>query len=110
MAIPCPPLEWPSFLQECGPANDPQIVLRGDARIGDTPLQVVAIRVDPELRYAPDYRRGVPAEAYETAALETTLDELEYLTEELSGLTGRAQRSIVRLAGGAYVLWVLPAR
>jgi hypothetical protein len=110
MVVACPSIEWPGALEECGPAEDPDIVLKGTARIGETPLQVVAIRVDPELRRAPDYKGDVPERAYRTAALETTLDELEYVTEELGGLTGAAERSLVRLPAGAYVLWVLPAR
>lgn len=110
MMVACPSIEWPRFLEECGPAEDPGIVLKGRAHIGDTPLQVVAIRIAPELRRAPDYKRGVPQGAYRTAALETTLEELEYVTEELRSLTGAAERSLVLLPTGAYVLWLLPAR
>jgi hypothetical protein len=35
---------------------------------------------------------------------------LEYLTEELAAVTGAAERSLVRLPAGDYVMWVLPAR
>lgn len=110
MAVACPPIEWPGSLDEQGPPEDPAIVLKGTARIGGAPLKIVAIRVDLELRRMPDYKPGVPAAAYETTALETTLEELECVTEQLSGLTGAAERSIVRFATGPYVVCVLPAR
>lgn len=110
MAVACPPIEWPGFLEEKGPAEDPEIVLKGTVRIGGAPLEVVAIRVDLDRRRVPDYKRGVPMAAYEAAALETTLEELEYVTEALGALTGAAARSVVRLATGSYVFCVLPAR
>jgi hypothetical protein len=110
MAVACPPVEWPKLLEEQGPAEDPGIVLKGTARIGGAPVEIVAIRVDLERRRMPDYRSDVPRAAYETAALETTLEELECVTQELSALTGVAERSIVRFATGSYVLFVLPAR
>jgi hypothetical protein len=110
MTVACPSIEWPRFLEECGPAEDADIVLKGTAHIGATPLEVIAIRIDPRLRRAPDYRPDVPEAAYQTAALETTLEELEYLTEELAAVTGAAERSLVRLPAGDYVMWVLPAR
>ena len=109
MTVECPALEWPRVLEECGPAEDPTILLMGTARIGGTPVAVVAIRVKPELRRAPDYRQGVPSAAYETGALETILDELEYLTDEVGVVTGSAERSIVRLPTGPYVIGMVPA-
>ncbi len=110
MVIACPRIEWPDALEERGPADDPSIVLRGTARLGEAPLEIVAIRVDPELRRAPDYRSGVPEAAYRRAALEAALEELEYLAEELGGLIDKEERSIVRLAGAPYVVWMLPVR
>jgi hypothetical protein len=110
MAIQCPPIEWPSLLDACGPDQDPEIVLKGTARIGATPLQVVAIRVDPQLRRTPDYKVGVPEAAYRTSALEAMLEELEYVIQELDEVTSAAERSIVYLPAGAYVIWVMPAR
>jgi hypothetical protein len=110
MAVACPPVEWPKFLEEQGPAEDPEIVLKGTARVGGAPVEIVAIRVDLERRRMPDYKSGVPRAAYDTGALETTLDELECIAQELSTLTGVAERSIVRFATGSYVLCVLPAR
>ena len=52
----------------------------------------------------------MPEAAYDTAALETTLDELKYITAELADLTGAAERSLVYLPAGPYIVWVLPAR
>jgi len=109
VTVPCPTVEWPSFLEECGPAEDPSILLRGTARIGGTRVAVVAIRIKPELRRAPDYRQDVPSAAYETGALDTMLEEFEYLTDELTVVAGGAGRSIVRLQTGPYVMGVLPA-
>jgi hypothetical protein len=110
MAVSCPALEWPNYLDECGPAEDPTILLSGTARIGGTPVAVVAIRINPGLRRCPDYRKDLPAAVYETGALEAILEELEYMTEELSVVTGSGERSIVDLAEGRYAMWVLPAR
>jgi hypothetical protein len=110
MAVKCPTIEWPNSLDVCGPEQDPEIVLKGIAHIGPTPLQVIAIRIDPQLRRTPDYKPDVPEAAYHTAALETMLEEFEYLTEELAEVTGAAERSFVHLPAGAYVIWVLPAR
>jgi hypothetical protein len=110
MAVQCPAIEWPNLLDVCGPEQDPDILLKGTAQIGATPLQVIAIRIDPRRRRTPDYKPDVPEAAYHTAALETTLDELEYVTEELAEVTGAAERSVVYLPTGSYVIWVLPAR
>ncbi len=109
MAVQCPALEWPSFLEECGPAEDPSIVLKGTARIGGTPSAVVAIRIKPDLRRAPDYKSGVPADVYQVDALETILDELDYLVNEIGAITGSMERRVVRLSTGVYVLWLLPS-
>lgn len=110
MAVRCPTVEWPNFLEECGPEEDPEIVLKGTAHIGTTPLEVIAIRIDPQLRRTPDYKPDVPEAAYNTAALEATLEELEYVTAELAAVTGAAERSIVHLPAGPYVVWMLPAK
>jgi len=109
MAVSCPAVAWPRSLAERGPVEDPTILLVGEARIGDATVSVVAIRIRPELRRTPDYRADVPRDAYAGGALETVLDELEGLTEEIGILTGAADRSIVRLPTGAYLVWILPA-
>lgn len=110
MAVQCPAIEWPNFLDACGPQQDPDIVLKGTVYIGATPLQIVAIRIDPQRRRTPDYKPDVPEAAYCTAALETTLDEFEYVTEQLAEMTGAAERSIVYLPTGPYVICIVPAR
>lgn len=110
MAVQSPSIKWPNVLEGCGPEQDPDILLKGTVEIGATPLQIVAIRIDPQRRRTPDYKPDVPEAAYHTAALETTLDELEYVTEELAEVTGAAERSIVYLPTGPYVICVLPAQ
>jgi hypothetical protein len=109
MAVPCPTLEWPHFLEECGPVEDPSILLTGTARIGGISVAVVAIRISHGRTRIPDYRDGVPAGAYETAALETILEELDYLAQEVGAMTASSESGIVRLATGTYVMGVLPA-
>ena len=109
MAVQCPPIEWPTSLEECGPIEDPSILLIAGARIGDTPVTVAAIRIDRELRRAPDFKPDIAPSAYKTAAFETILEELECLTEELNSAKSGAQRSIIELKTGSYVMWVLSA-
>ena len=65
--------------------------------------------IEPRLRRTPDYKPNVPEEAYHTAILEATLDEFEYVCEALAEVTGAAERSVVQLPAGPYVIWVLPA-
>jgi hypothetical protein len=110
MAVRCPAIKWPDVLEECGPEQDPEIVLKGTAHIGATQLEVVAIRIDPRFRRTPDYKPEVPEAAYDIEALEAALDELEYVIEALGAVTGVAEQSIVNLPGGPYVIWMLPAR
>jgi hypothetical protein len=107
MAVQCPALEWPSFLEERGPVEDPSIVLRGTARIDGTPAAVVAIRIKPDLKRAPDYKNGVPADVYQVDALETIVDELDYLVDEIGVVTGSMERRVVHLSTGVYLLWLL---
>lgn len=60
MAVQHPAIEWPNFLEGCWPEQDPDIVLKGTAHISATLLEVVAIRIDPQLRCTPDYKPDVP--------------------------------------------------
>ncbi|HUN45355.1 MAG TPA: hypothetical protein VMU85_02495 [Stellaceae bacterium] len=114
MPVPCPACRWPTALEERGPAEDPSILLTGTASIGDALLQVVAIRIDPTLRWALDYKRGVAAASYKanalSATLETFLEESESIASELDELLGERRPSIVQLATGPYKVWILPAR
>ena len=61
MPVPCLPMQLPSTLQESGAAEDPTIVLSGTAQIGSTPFRIVAIRVEPRLRFMPDGQGGALA-------------------------------------------------
>lgn len=105
--------QWPEALEERGPAQDPSILLTGSARIGQVPVQVVAVRINPELVGVPDYRPDVDEARYRKGALatllETILDESEYLVSELEELLGKARSSIVPLEQGSYLVWVIPA-
>lgn len=113
MAIPCPSFRWPLELDECGPAEDPEILLTGTAYLGASPIQVVAIRIDPNSGRLPDYKASVPHDAYTDGhfdeVLEVVLDELEYVASELDDLLGEDRPSTVRLPGGVYRLCTLPA-
>lgn len=113
MSIRSPSCQWPVELDERGPAEDPSIVLTGKAYVGRTPLQVVAVRMNPASGRLPDYKPDVPAAAYADAhvdiALFSLLDELEYVANELDELLGDDQPGTVALAGGVYRFCALPA-
>jgi hypothetical protein len=109
MAVACPQVEWPPFLEESGPAEDPSILLTARARIGDASAAVVAVRIAPGRTRVPDYRADVPDAAYETGQLETILEELECLAQEVGARPTTAEAGMVRLATGTYVMGVLPA-
>lgn len=113
MPVECPPCQWPTALEERGPAEDPALLLTGTARIGDAEVQIVAIRVDPTLRWTPDYKREVAEDSYRAngldAVLETTLEEFETVATALGDLLGESRSSIVDLATGPYRIWLMPA-
>lgn len=111
MPVECPCCQWPSVLEERGPREDPSILLTGPARIGDTPVQIIAIRINPNLRMSSDRSeilvdRSPDAELH--AALDTILEEFDYLAEQLGELFGEDQFRIVELATGPYQFWVVP--
>lgn len=112
MAISCLPCEWPAVLEERGPEEDPSILLTGKAHIGETPVQIVAIRVNPSLRWAPDYKETAEG-SYDAnglgTALETILEEFEFVASECAELLGERHPSIVELPSGPYKVWVMPA-
>lgn len=101
MSIPCPPISWPSVLEETGPAEDPTITLSGMARVGSTPLQIVAIRIEPRLRFMPDYKSDVDSATYNHA-------QLEVLLEELGNIAETDAPEVVELSSGRYVMWIGP--
>jgi hypothetical protein len=51
----------------------------------------------------------VLADVYQVDALETILDELEYLVDEIGVITGSMGRIRVHLSTGNYLLWLLPS-
>ncbi len=102
MSVPCPPMEWPSTLEEAGPAEDPTIVLAGAAQIGGTPFRVTAIRVEPRLRSMPDYRPGLDPIVYEC-------DVLERLLDDLGEVANTDHPRTIELSAGAYVMYMTSA-
>lgn len=106
MTIACPVLEWPTELEERGPPEDPTILLTGRVRLGGAELRLVAIRVDPALRWTPDYRRDVPDGNYTAdglgEALEGVLEELGCVVEQLAEVLGEEAQAVVMVAGQRY--------
>jgi hypothetical protein len=113
MTINCPPCLWPTALDERGPATDPSILLTGTARIGNAPIQIVAIRVDPTLRSTLDYKAGVPKVSYQANQLDTLLgtilEEVDFASAELGTLLGEDHLATVDLAPGRYRVWAVSA-
>jgi hypothetical protein len=101
MTVRCPPIIWPTELEEAGPPEDPTILLAGSADIAGRVHHVMAIRVKPHLRLQPDVRDDVPSQAYEEALLYSRLDELSCLADTRT-LTS------IQLDAGTYVIWVMP--
>lgn len=101
MTVRCPPIVWPTELDEAGPPEDPSILLVGSAEIAGMAHQVMAIRVKPDLRLQPDIRDDVPKAVYEDAHLHVRLEELSYLADAMTLMS-------IRLDSGAYVVWMMP--
>ena len=112
MPVQCPPCQWPTALDERGPVEDPSILLTGRARIGDASVQIVAVRIDPALRWTPDYKSDVAEGSYQVdgldVALETILEELESVGSALEDALGASRASLIKLATGMYMIWVMP--
>lgn len=98
MSIPLLSLDWPAALDEIGPEQDPTILLSGAAQIGRTLFRIMAIRVQPDLRFMPDFQ---PDAEYDTDALETKLEDLAVIADT-------DHPGEVELAGGRYVVWMTP--
>lgn len=62
----------------------------------------MAIRVEPRLRFMPDYRSDLDHTVYNPGMLETLLEELGEIADTDHPLT-------IELATGSYVMWVTPA-
>lgn len=112
MAVRCPSWQWPDELEEHGPVGDPSILLIGVARIGEVPMQIIAIRIDATLRWSPDYRRDVAEDTYRDSEfdrmLETTLEDVQSVATDLGELMGNGRLPVVELPTGAYRVWVMP--
>jgi hypothetical protein len=102
MSVPSLQVQWPSTLEESGPAEDPSIVLSGTAQVGSTPFRITAIRVEPRLRFMPDYKADLGDAVYEREVLETLL-------EELGEVANTDNPQTLELATGVYVMWMAPA-
>lgn len=112
MAVRCPAWQWPEELEERGPPEDPSILLTGEARLGEVPMRVVAIRIDSTLRWSPDYRSDVAEDAYREnefdQMLETMLEDIQSVATDLGELMGDGRLAVVELSTGPYRVWVMP--
>jgi hypothetical protein len=104
MTIPCPPCTWPTTLAECGPEEDPAILLVGSAEIGESSTCVMAIRIS-----------GTQDRSDETHAMSTLEPALDAFLKSADGLAARLGNvlgvrapSIIQLESGPYFLWMLP--
>jgi len=74
-------------------------------------LRLVAIRIDPALRWSPDYRQDVPAAGYTAdgldAALEAVLEELGVLAEQLGDILGETAEAALMVGGRRYRIMVI---
>jgi hypothetical protein len=113
MQVEFPSCQWPAVLDKRGPLEDPSILFTGAARIGDIALQVIAIRVKPALRWTPDYKASIPEDRYQVSnldsAMETFLEEFEYIVSDFEELLGEFRPSILDLETGPYMVWVVPS-
>ena len=100
MPIRLPEPRWPSELLEQGPPEDPSILLGGAAEIGKAPYRVLAVRLNPDT-LAVDYRADLNEDIYADYEVESMLDDLTVLDDIDKSV-------LVPIAGGHYVVWVLP--
>jgi hypothetical protein len=100
MPISFPEPRWPSELTEEGPPEDPSILLGGAAEIAKAPYRVLAVRLSPST-LAVDYRADLNQDVYADYEIEGTLDELTVLNDIDKSV-------LVPIAGGHYVVWMLP--
>ena len=114
MPVQCPSCQWPTAFSECGPAEDPSILLSGTARIAQAALQIIAIRTSRESGRMPDYRGDVPRACYEASGLnsllEQVLEDFEYLATDFGDLLENAGSDRVELPTGNYTIVALPSR
>jgi hypothetical protein len=112
MPVQCPSCQWPSSFTECGPVEDPSILLSGTARIAQAAVQIVAIRTSRESGRVPDYRSDVPRECYQglSSVLEQMLEDFEYLASEVGDLLSDSDSEDIELLTGTYRLLALSSR
>jgi hypothetical protein len=112
MTIDCPSCQWPTVLEERGPSDDPSILLTGIGRLGETPIQIIAIRVNPTSRSTLDWQpelEGIYQANDLDTVLGTILEELDYASAELGRLLGEDRSATVELTTGLYKVWSLSA-
>lgn len=111
MPVSFPASTWPTVLDERGPPEDPSILLTGTAHIGHAKVFLVAIRIDPTLRRAADFRPDVSAKSYQANGLkeliDLMLDDLDSLAGEFDELLQEAPVDLPELAGHPYTVWVV---
>lgn len=100
MPVSLPEPVWPTELLEAGPQEDASILLSGAAEIGKAPYRVLAVRLNPST-LAIDYRADIEEDIYDEYQLEDRLDELTFLDDIDKSV-------LVPMAGGYYVVWMLP--
>lgn len=100
MTLRAPAIQWPATFDAFGPADDPAILLAGEAKVAGIGYVVTAVRMRRGMRM-PDYKDGVSPGAYEDA-LDTMLDEIECLAST-------REPALLPLADGHYLLWMVPA-
>jgi hypothetical protein len=112
MPVQCPSCQWPSSFSECGPAEDPSILLSGTARIARGAVQILAIRTSRVSGRIPDYKSDVPRECYQELGivLEEVLEDLEYLASEFGDLLNDSDSEGVELPTGTYRIVALSSR
>jgi len=101
------------MLDERGPPEDPTILLTGMTSIGGAAVQIVAIRVDPSLRWTPDYRADVDEDFYRADGLadlvEGAIEDLDSVAAEFRDALGDGGSDMVTLAGQSYRVWLVSA-
>jgi predicted mannosyl-3-phosphoglycerate phosphatase (HAD superfamily) len=113
MPVQCPSCQWPSSFSECGPAEDPSILLSGTARIAQGAVQILAIRTSHKSSRIPDYKSDVPRECYQELGmvLERVLEDLEYLASEFGDLLNdNSDSEGIELPTGTYRIVALSSR
>ena len=100
MSMHAPAIQWPDSFDALGPTEDPRILLVGTAEIAGVKFVVTAIRMRDGMRM-PDYLEGVPVSAYEAA--------IDSMREEIEVLASTMEPALVPIAGGKYLLWMVPS-